>query len=381
MMNGRCNKKSAAMKPIVGLCMDMCPPNEIKWREDKGLLHEFEMTKESEIIAYREKTNREKQSFRPKADKRKIVKQFSRSSAGQPMQSPAELRPIKVLVKTCDYLLSKVISIETVNWNLVYDYVFDRLRAVRQDMSIQQSEDILCLTVLEQCVRFHIYSDYYFGDEEVRLYDRHINDTHLRECLQSLLKRYDRLVDVSDARNRPLFETIYLLYNMDSDDALSRYGTLPAELKKHRLVLTAFHIVVNYKKKFFYPIIQSLITLKPPIISLLASISLPKLHAMAIKVLSVGYSSPNTQFPIETLRHWLCPFETNAQKADKYLYQLCQYYGLSVTDGTVAFNKSKFTEQSKTMSQQKWSSFEFIISEVTLSSLVRGRHENISLEE
>ncbi|CAG2180763.1 unnamed protein product, partial [Oppiella nova] len=41
---------SDTLKPIVGVCMDMCPPNELKWREEKGLLHEFEMTADTEWI-------------------------------------------------------------------------------------------------------------------------------------------------------------------------------------------------------------------------------------------------------------------------------------------------------------------------------------------
>jgi hypothetical protein len=50
----------------------------------------------------------------------------------------------------------------SVSWAVVYDYIFDRLRAVRQDLTIQCSQDVQCLTILEQCIRFHIYSHYLY---------------------------------------------------------------------------------------------------------------------------------------------------------------------------------------------------------------------------
>ena len=169
---------------------------------------------------------------------------------------------------------------------------------------------------------------YSFGAENVKLYDSHINDIHLRECLQSLLKRYDDLPNCGEksggANNRPLFETIYLIYNLGTNDALLRYGTLPAPLKAHRLVRKAFRLGLYYQNHMYYQCVQSMATLKPPIVALLASTKLPILFRMAIKTMSFGYHSTNTQFPIRTLSQWLCPFESNAQTADKYVESLCQ---------------------------------------------------------
>jgi len=113
----------------------------------------------------------------------------------------------------------------------------------------------------------------------------------------------------------------------------------------------------------------------------LAATKLPILFRMAIKTMSFGYHSTNTQFPIRTLSQWLCPFESNAQTADKYVESLCQAYGLSVTDGSVAFNKNCFTDTAQPFAIQKWSSFEISLKELSLSSLLRGRHELPFCEE
>ena len=45
-------------------------------------------------------------------------------------------------------------------WVEVYDFIFDRLRAVRQDLTIQQTDGQEAVTVLEYAVRFYIYSGY-----------------------------------------------------------------------------------------------------------------------------------------------------------------------------------------------------------------------------
>jgi len=46
------------------------------------------------------------------------------------------------------------------DWNTVYDFVADRLRAVRKDLIIQGLHNLDVLPVLEPMVIFHIYSGY-----------------------------------------------------------------------------------------------------------------------------------------------------------------------------------------------------------------------------
>ena len=45
-------------------------------------------------------------------------------------------------------------------WAEVYDFIFDRLRAVRQDMTIQQMDGPGAITLLEYTVMFYIYAGY-----------------------------------------------------------------------------------------------------------------------------------------------------------------------------------------------------------------------------
>lgn len=46
------------------------------------------------------------------------------------------------------------------HWAEVYDFIVDRLTAVRQYMTIQQMDGPGAITLLENAVRFYIYAGY-----------------------------------------------------------------------------------------------------------------------------------------------------------------------------------------------------------------------------
>nr|CAD7395133.1 unnamed protein product [Timema poppensis] len=126
----------------------MCPEKERKFREREGLLHILEI-----------KTGTEKHK-RPTADPNCTVKCFSRSAAGQEMQKLSDLRPPPILLQTILYLFNNVLTNKTMEWSTLYQFVFDRLRAVRQDMVIQGVEASDSITLLELIVRFHAYAGF-----------------------------------------------------------------------------------------------------------------------------------------------------------------------------------------------------------------------------
>lgn len=92
----------------------------------------------------------------------------------------------------------------------VYSFVFDRLRSVRQDMIIQRVSGWECVAVLERTVRFHLYASYRLCGVPLRLYDPHINDTHLQECLSWLLECYSE----GQYKHQAEFQALSLFYNL-----------------------------------------------------------------------------------------------------------------------------------------------------------------------
>ena len=45
-----------------------------------------------------------------------------------------------------------------VDWGLIYEFVFDRLRAIRQDLVTQAIWNDTTVNILEKCVRFYLIS-------------------------------------------------------------------------------------------------------------------------------------------------------------------------------------------------------------------------------
>ena len=68
-----------------------------------------------------------------------------------------------------------------------YDFVFDRLRAVRQDLSVRGCRDARAVASLRVCVRFHLYAGYRLGPLPASEFDPVTNFRHALECVKTLL--------------------------------------------------------------------------------------------------------------------------------------------------------------------------------------------------
>ena len=95
---------------------------------------------------------------------------------------------------------------------LVFDFISDRLRSIRQDLIVQGDPDItISRKVLEYSTRFHILASYKLGSHPVeRGFDKEQNFKQLLECLKSLLTFYESNENASE------FIGIYLMLNLGS---------------------------------------------------------------------------------------------------------------------------------------------------------------------
>jgi hypothetical protein len=100
----------------------------------------------------------------------------------------------------------------------VYDFAFDRLRSVRQDMIIQRTAGPESRAVLERTVRLLAYASFRLCGEPLRLYDPRINDTHLQESLSWLLRccRSSCSRACSDRKQLSPLRTLSLMDDSDS---------------------------------------------------------------------------------------------------------------------------------------------------------------------
>ncbi|XP_071530594.1 uncharacterized protein [Panulirus ornatus] len=178
-MAGRKEDKDLS-KFIVGTCMGMCPNAELRLRQREQLIHPLEMAVDS--------SGKRLNYAQPRA----MIKEFSRSAAGHEIKA-SDIRPVAVLVKTVKYLLTSLCSRKDVPWALVYQFIDDRLRAIRQDLCVQGVKNITCIQLQQASVRFYVYSNYRTCEHELCDFDPYLNNKHLAETLATVISWFEDL--------------------------------------------------------------------------------------------------------------------------------------------------------------------------------------------
>ncbi|KAG7283660.1 hypothetical protein CRUP_020433, partial [Coryphaenoides rupestris] len=291
--------------PPRGTCQSMCPKRELQERESQRRLHRFETLAGTE------------RDRRPRADPLRTVKEYSRPAAGKDSTRPSDLRPPAVLLKTA------------------YDFAFDRLRSVKQDMIIQRTTGPDCLAILERMVRFLVYASFRLCGEPLRLYDPRINDTHLQESLSWLLQCY--VTQPGPHGNQEEFQTLSLLYNLGSLRVLQHTLELPKALRSSPTVALALSINRAFSERNPVRLLRLARGL-----GFLQRCALHR-HLAACRrdlllLYSHGLSSRNCRFPMRRLAQLL---DLDVALAG----QLCRAHRVEVHQGEqVVFSKTGFTE-------------------------------------
>ncbi|XP_078036784.1 SAC3 domain-containing protein 1 isoform X2 [Augochlora pura] len=323
---------------IQGRCLLMCPERERCMRERKGLLHRFEIDEST-------KTSRQ-----PKADPMKTVKCFGRPAAGLVMTDPSQLRPAAVLLTTIRHLFTKVATRTDIDWIVTYDFLFDRLRAVRQDVAIQRIDATASISIFEPIVRFLIYSTQRLCDRNISQFDTTINNRHLFECISHLLILYDqrdlmiRTLDSNVAvkqlkldNNREQMEAAYILLNMGNVEALTRALMLPLRLRKSTNVQLSMKISFAWYLKN-YARVCSLISRLPPLLICTAMINMTNVRRTALRIMSSGYNNKVLTFPGLKLQQLLLYRDIETVLSD------CELHGQISINQNILFQKATFKE-------------------------------------
>ncbi|XP_041863273.1 SAC3 domain-containing protein 1 [Melanotaenia boesemani] len=307
-----------------GTCQTMCPTQELQNRETQKRLHRFEMVPGTE------------KDRRPRGDRLRAVKEYSRPAAGKDATNPSDLRPPSVLLKTVCYLIDDIVASHNLHpWTEVYNFVFDRLRSVKQDMIIQRISGLDCVAILERTVRFLIYASYHLCGEPLQMYDPCINDRHLQEYLSWLLDCYATGTEAHP--NQEEFHALGLLYNLGSPRAIQHIMELPESLRSTPSISLALSLNQAFLERNpvrLFRLAQRL--------NFLQACALHR-HLVACRrdlllIYSHGYNSRNCCFPLNRLAQLL--------SLDVALTsQLCKAYGVVVNqESQVVFSKAAFTE-------------------------------------
>ncbi|KAK9511971.1 hypothetical protein O3M35_000522 [Rhynocoris fuscipes] len=292
---------------VVGKCEEMCPAEEQKMRKREGLVHPLEKGKH-------------------------MVKCFTRSAAGIKMANPLLIRTPQVLSSTANYLFNNIVCEENYKFIIIYEFIEDRIKSIKQDLFIQQIHGEQCITILEPLIRFYIYSAYRLGAEQ-KNFDSTLNHNQLLESLKWLLTEYDLIDYMSESRVE--MESFYVLLNLGDPEALMRSLTLkPAVRQKliqkcERLSLSWYldNFIRIFKECHELPVLHS---------AILFTFQLPYIRRFALNVYNSAYSSKQLTVPLSVLQQQL--LFNNEQE----LINECNILGIDVTDSehkSVRFSK------------------------------------------
>ncbi|XP_023209702.1 SAC3 domain-containing protein 1-like [Centruroides sculpturatus] len=160
-------------------------------------------------------------------------------------------------------------------------------------------------------------------------------------------------------------ETIYILHNLGSAEALNHSLHLPSDVRSDPKVKLAVEISLAYKHWNFIRMLRSFRKL-PFLIFCSVYQHLEKIRRHSLEVINVAYSSKNCQFPIKVLKEWLMYNDEDAVKI------ACNHYGLSNNGKFICFLKSSYDSQVKTLHPVK----EYVLQEkaktIDLVSVLNG---------
>ncbi|CAJ1977960.1 unnamed protein product [Sphenostylis stenocarpa] len=189
---------------FVGTCPYMCP-GEILERTQRENMRD---------LAVFERLNGNPRKSSPAL----AIKKFCRTISTKYVQA-SDLRPIAVLENTLNYLLSLLESKEH-SFEEVHDFIFDRTRSIRQDITMQNIVDNKAIYMYEGMVKFHVVSHYKLWcsiSDPNTASMHHLNLEQLTKTLTSLFNLYEANRNSNYVHeNEAEFHSLYVLLHLGS---------------------------------------------------------------------------------------------------------------------------------------------------------------------
>ncbi|KAL8105219.1 SAC3 family protein B [Apium graveolens] len=198
---------------ISGLCPEMCPESERAERERKGDLDRYERL----------------DGDRNQSSIYLAVKKYTRTAE----REANLIRPMPILQKTMNYLLELLDQPYNDGLLGLYNFLWDRMRAIRMDLRMQHIFNLEAITMLEQMIRLHILAmhelcEYPKGEGFSEGFDAHLNIEQMNKTSVELFQLYDdHRKNGIDVPTEKEFRGYYALLKLDKHPG---YKVEPAEL-------------------------------------------------------------------------------------------------------------------------------------------------------
>ncbi|KAF7658146.1 hypothetical protein LDENG_00016710 [Lucifuga dentata] len=320
-------------KVFVGTCPDMCPEKERYMRETRNQLSTFELLPDTEMV-----------------DHAAAIKEYSRSSADQEEPLPHELRPLPVLSMTMDYLVTQIMDQGLDNYRDWYDFVWNRTRGIRKDITQQHLCCPHTVSLIEKCTRFHVHCAHHLCEEPMSSFDAKINNENMTKCLQSLKEMYQDLVTCNIYCPREAeFRQYNVLLKLNDGDILREVQQFRDEVRNSpevKFAVQAFAALNSNNFVRFFKLVKGA--------SYLASCLLHRyfnqVRTKALKTLNMAHtvgSQRSTAFPVQDMERMLMFRDTN--ETTDFIRQ----YGLTISNGMVELSRTAYQEPQLPLPQKK----------------------------
>ncbi|EPS68192.1 hypothetical protein M569_06578, partial [Genlisea aurea] len=226
------DQDSEGSAAIRGTCLLMCPAKERERRERLRDLSIFERFNGNPA----------------KSSPNLAVKKFCRTISKKGLEA-SDVRPIPVLERTLSYIISFLHSTDH-PFEIIHDFIFDRMRSIRQDLSLQNAFGNQVIHIYERMVKVHIISSRRLRESPGNLYAVsmvQLNQEQLFKSLLTLLNLYDA---ASRASNEFEFYSYHLLLHLGSNhqEPLSLwFRRVPTRILKSREMCFARRLLRYYR--------------------------------------------------------------------------------------------------------------------------------------
>lgn len=301
-------------------------------RETRNQLSIFEVIPDTEMV-----------------DHRAAIKEYSRSSADQEEPLPHELRPLPVLSMTMDYLVTQILDQGHDNYRDWYDFVWNRTRGIRKDITQQHLCCPHTVSLIEKCTRFHVHCAHHLCEEHMSSFDSKINNENMTKCLQSLKEMYQDLATRQTYCPREAeFRQYSVLLRLNDGDILREVQQFRDDVRNSPEVKFAVHAFAAVNSNNFVRFFK-LVKGASYLASCLLHRYFNQVRAKALKTLNIAHTvgPRSTAFPIEDITRML--MIRNTAEATDFIQQ----YGLNVSDGMVELSRTSYQEPELPLSQKK----------------------------
>ncbi|RKP35818.1 SAC3/GANP/Nin1/mts3/eIF-3 p25 family-domain-containing protein, partial [Dimargaris cristalligena] len=161
-------------------------------------------------------------------DPNRAVKAFARSTAGKESELPSDVRPPSVLLRTLNYLTQEFLGSEDTLLQS-YNFMRDRTRAIRQDLTLQNSRGREAVEINEQIARYHIIALHTARQKSGFNFTQELEQ--LEKVLTSLREFYEDLrAEGIACPNEPEFTAYYILVSLFQCQSLTTVQALPRQI-------------------------------------------------------------------------------------------------------------------------------------------------------